>query len=263
MNQRVVQVDSFTAVPYAGNPAAVCVMAEPREDEWMQRVAMEMNLSETAFLVAEQDGYRLRWFTPAAEVDLCGHATLAAAHVLWEDAHLPEDRAAVFYTRSGRLGATHHDGWITLDFPAKAPAVVEPPRGLIESLGVKPVAVEKNAFDYIVEVANTRDVLGAAPDMKALRQVQCRGVILTSRSDTAEYDFISRFFAPAVGVDEDPVTGSAHCCLAPYWAERIGRTTMVGFQASARGGIVRVRVHGDRVFLSGQAVTVMRGELLS
>jgi len=262
VSQRIVQVDAFTAVPYAGNPAAVCVMNEPREDGWMQRIAMEMNLSETAFLTPEQDGYRLRWFTPKAEVDLCGHATLASAHVLWEDRHLPPERAAVFYTRSGRLGATRQGNWITLDFPAKNSAPAEPAAGLVDALGVKPVAIGRNAWDYIVEVANARDVLDATPDLRGLRQVACRGVILTSRSDSAEHDFISRFFAPAVGVDEDPVTGSAHCCLAPYWAERIGRTELVGFQASARGGVVRVRLHGDRVFLSGQAVTVMRGELL-
>lgn len=261
MSQRVVQVDAFTAVPFAGNPAAVCIMNEAREDEWMQRVAMEMNLSETAFLVPEQDGYRLRWFTPTAEVDLCGHATLASAHVLWEDGVLPANRAAVFYSRSGRLGATRHDGWITLDFPAQEAVEVDPPAGLIEALGVTPSFVGRNAFDYLVEVANARNVLEANPDLTRLRAVPCRGVILTSRSDEPEYDFVSRFFAPAVGVDEDPVTGSAHCCLAPYWAERIGRTELVGFQASARGGIVRVRVHGERVLLSGQAITVMHGEL--
>jgi len=263
MPTRIVQVDAFSARPFAGNPAAVCILAEPRADAWMRDVAREMNLSETAFLHPEDGGYRLRWFTPAAEVDLCGHATLASAHVLWEDGHLPADCQARFHTRSGLLLADRRGEWIELDFPATVAAAAEAPEGMLAALGVKAANVSRNKFDYLVEVESEEAVRAAAPDFSALKKVAARGIIVTARASTAGFDFVSRFFAPAVGVDEDPVTGSAHCALAPYWAARLGKTELTAYQASARGGVVRVKANGDRVILGGQAVTVMRAELLA
>jgi PhzF family phenazine biosynthesis protein len=262
MPLRIVQVDAFTDRPFAGNPAAVCVLGEAAPEAWMRNVAREMNLSETAFLVRRPDGFNLRWFTPAVEVDLCGHATVAAAHVLWEDGHLPSGTQARFHTRSGLLLADRRGEWIELDFPVKAPTPAPAPPGLLEALGVAAKNVTRNQFDYLVEVESEEAVRAAAPDFTALKKVEGRGIVVTARSSTAGFDFVSRFFAPAAGVDEDPVTGSAHCALAPYWGERLGKCEMTGYQASARGGVVRVRLSGDRVILGGQAVTVMTGELL-
>jgi len=262
MPTHIIQVDAFTTRPFAGNPAAVCILAAPRPDAWMRDVAREMNLSETAFLHPEDGGYRLRWFTPAVEVDLCGHATLASAHVLWEDGHLAAGEQARFHTRSGLLLADRRGDWIELDFPAKIAAVAEAPPGLLAALGVQAVSVSRNQFDYLVEVASEEEVRSAAPDFGALKRVEARGVIVTARAAGIDCDFVSRFFAPAVGVDEDPVTGSAHCALGPYWAARSGKTEFTAYQASARGGVVRVKVSGDRVMIGGQAVIVMRGELL-
>lgn len=262
MKQRIVQVDAFTDKPFAGNPAAVCVMDEARDAEWMQNVAREMNLSETAFLHPENDGYRLRWFTPTVEVDLCGHATLASAHVLYDTGVLARDAQARFYTKSGLLTADNDNGWIRLDFPAKVPAPADAPPLFDKALGgVQPGYVGRNVFDYIVEVESADVVRTMKPNMSLLELVEARGVIVTARSDDDRYDFVSRFFAPASGVAEDPVTGSAHCCLAPYWAAKLGKTEMVGYQASARGGVVKVAMRDDRVLLYGQAVTVLRGEL--
>jgi predicted PhzF superfamily epimerase YddE/YHI9 len=262
MSQRITQVDAFTAEPFRGNPAAVCILAEPREDAWLRAVAAEMNLSETAFLLREGDGFRLRWFTPIVEVDLCGHATLAAAHVLWEEDWLEAGEEARFHTRSGLLRAVRRGGEIELDFPAQRPVRAPPPPGLMEALGVGGRWVGRNAADYLVELESEEAVRSLRPDVPGLGRVAARGIIVTSRARGGDADFVSRFFAPAVGVDEDPVTGSAHCCLAPYWAERLGRNELVGYQASARGGTVRVRLDGDRVLLAGAAVTVLRGELL-
>ncbi|MGA2771920.1 MAG: PhzF family phenazine biosynthesis protein [Bryobacteraceae bacterium] len=262
---RIVQVDAFTARPFAGNPAAVCVLREAPPEQWMRDVAREMNLSETAFLTPRDGGFNLRWFTPAVEVDLCGHATLASAHVLWEDGHLPAGRQARFHTRSGLLLAGRRGDWIELDFPAKAGSPAEAPPDLLPALGVQARFVARNQFDYLVEVESEETLRAMTPDFTALRKVPVRGVIVTSRPGRppgpAEFDFVSRFFAPAAGVDEDPVTGSAHCALGPYWAERLGKSEFTAYQASARGGVVRVRLNGDRVILGGQAVTVMRGEL--
>lgn len=256
------QVDAFTDIPFHGNPAAVCVLDEAADPVWMQRVAFEMNLSETAFLHREEDGYRLRWFTPTVEVALCGHATLASAHVLWESGYLWTEEPARFHTQSGLLTARSSEGWIELDFPASPAESVEPPPGLAEALGATPVYVGRSKFDYILEVATADEVRRLAPDYVQLRTLPMRGVIVTARGDTPEHDFVSRFFAPGSGIDEDPVTGSAHCCLTPYWAAKLGKETMTAFQASARGGIVRVRLDGERVRLGGQAVTVLRGALL-
>jgi predicted PhzF superfamily epimerase YddE/YHI9/GNAT superfamily N-acetyltransferase len=257
---RITQADAFTHRPYHGNSAAVCVLAEPQTDEWKQDVAREINLSETAYLERVEDGFRLRWFTPAMEVDLCGHATLASAHVLWEEGHLGADRPARFYTRSGVLTASRINGWIAMDLPALAETPAEPPPGLVEAVGVKPAYVGRSRFDYLLEVQSETIVREAKPDFSRLAQVEARGVILTSRS-ADEYDFVSRFFAPRAGVQEDPVTGSAHCCLGPYWKKRLKKDDFKAYQASLRGGEVKIKVQGERVVLSGQAVTVLRGEL--
>ena len=259
---RIVQVDAFTARPFAGNPAAVCLLPTPAPADWMQSVAAEMNLAETAFLVRQGDAFDLRWFTPTAEVPLCGHATLASAHVLWQDGHLPPDAEARFDTRSGRLTARRAGDWIEMDFPAEPPSAEPAPPGLLDALGVAALwAGHRARLDYrIVEVADEASVRRAAPDFRALARA-ARGVIVTARASSGEADFVSRFFAPALGVDEDPVTGSAHCVLAPFWAGRLGKGQLTGYQASARGGVVRVRVAGERVILAGQAVTVMQGEL--
>jgi PhzF family phenazine biosynthesis protein len=262
MAQTVVQVDAFADRPFAGNPAAVCVLPAPADEQWMRDVAREMNLSETAFLHPVEDGFHLRWFTPAVEVDLCGHATLASAHVLWESGALAADAEARFHTRSGLLTARRADGWIEMDFPAKPEDPDDTPDGLEQALGAPVVYVGRSQFDVLVELESEEVVRSLAPDMTLLRSVEARGVIVTARSEMDDVDFVSRFFAPRVGVDEDPVTGSAHCVLAPYWAHELGRDALVGYQASARGGIVRVRARGDRVILAGQAVTVLRGELV-
>jgi PhzF family phenazine biosynthesis protein len=262
MGLSIVQVDAFTATPFAGNPAAVCLLPEPRDDRWMQDVAREMNLAETAFLFRQVDGFNLRWFTPLVEVDLCGHATLASAHALWEMDQLQVGEQARFYTRSGLLLAEREGEWIEMDFPATGAEAVSAPPALLQALGVTAVSVGKNQFDYLVEVESEEIVRGMQPDFSRLVTLEARGVIVTSRARTQGYDFVSRFFAPRVGINEDPVTGSAHCCLAPYWSSKLGRDRMVGYQASPRGGVVRVRMGGDRVFLGGQAVTVLRGELV-
>jgi predicted PhzF superfamily epimerase YddE/YHI9 len=261
MSLTIVQVDAFTGVPFGGNPAAVCVLPEPREATWMQRVAMEMNLSETAFLVKQADGYDLRWFTPAVEVDLCGHATLASAHALWEGGHLPLEHQARFHTKSGLLTADRRGDWIELDFPVKLETEAVPPAGMLEALGASAIYVGINKFDYLVEVEESA-LLQMSPDHGQLKKFPVRGVIVTSRSSDPAYDFLSRFFAPGSGIDEDPVTGSAHTALTPYWAAKLGKTEMMARQASARGGVLRVTLKGDRVLMAGQAVTTLRGELL-
>jgi PhzF family phenazine biosynthesis protein len=260
---RIVQVDAFTNRPFSGNPAAVCVLTEPKSDQWLRDVAREMNLSETAFLWRRDDEFDLRWLTPAVEVDLCGHATVASAHVLWQDGHLPEGRQARFHTRSGLLTADRKGDWIQLNFPAKVAREVPIPSDLLRALGVEQARfVGQNAFDYLVEIESEDAVRALSPDHSALRKFEVRGAIVTARSSSREFDFVSRFFAPGAGVDEDPVTGSAHTALGPYWAERLGKQEMTAYQASARGGVVRVTMAGDRVLLGGQAVTVMTGEML-
>jgi PhzF family phenazine biosynthesis protein len=263
MTQSVVVVDAFTDAPFSGNPAAVCVMTGPRDDAWMQHVAREMNLSETAFLYPEDGGYRLRWFTPSVEVDLCGHATLASAHVLWESGAVHPAETVSFMSRSGRLTAQRDREWIQLDFPAMAAEPAAPPANLMEALGVKVKMVARNKFDYVAEVASEKIVRTLQPDLALLATLPVRGVVVTAVATTPGFDFVSRFFAPASGVPEDPVTGSAHACLGPYWEARLGKSDMLAYQASARGGMLRVGVRGDRVLLGGKAVTVMRGELVA
>lgn len=261
MSLTIWHVDAFTTVPFAGNPAAVCFLPAPGDDHWMQNVAQEMNLSETAFLVRQPDGFSLRWFTPAVEVDLCGHATLASAHVLWQEGFLLPDEPARFHTRSGLLTANRQGPWIEMDFPAEPAPPAEPPIAMLRALDVRPRFVGRSRFDYLIEVDSEDTVRSLRPDMGLLTASTDRGVIVTSRAASPNYDFVSRFFAPAVGVPEDPVTGSAHCTLAPFWRERLSKDEMLGFQASARGGVVRVRPAGSRVILAGQAVTVIRGTL--
>lgn len=262
MPLQLFHIDAFTDRPFRGNPAAVCLLEREMDAEWMQAVAREMNLSETAFLLRGDDGFDLRWFTPEVEVELCGHATLASAHFLWSEHHLKPRATARFHTRSGLLTARQRDGWIELDFPATPASAVTPPAGLAAALGGSPVAVASSRFDHLVELATEEEVRALEPDFRALRVVNTRGVIVTAACANGGYDFVSRFFGPAVGIDEDPVTGSAHCVLGPYWAAKTGKTAFHAFQASARGGEVRVEVKGDRVVLGGKAVTVARGELL-
>lgn len=262
MGQTIYQVDAFTNRPFAGNPAGVCVLSEPHEDRWMQDVAREMNLSETAFLLEQSDGYNLRWFTPAVEVDLCGHATLASAHILWETGLLQPREQARFHTHSGPLTADRRGEWIEMDFPSKPEAPTNAPAGLVEALGVQVKYVGKSHFDYLVEVESEDVVRSMQPDFTLLGKIPVRGIIVTSLASSREYDFVSRFFAPTVGILEDSVTGSAHCCLSPFWSKRFNRSELVGYQASARGGVVQVRLDGDRVHLGGQAITMLRGELL-
>lgn len=262
MGQGIFQVDAFTDKPFAGNPAAVCVLKEAADDTWMQHLANEMNLSETAFLFKQADGYKLRWFTPAVEVELCGHATLASAHILWEQGFLPLDEQARFYTKSGLLSAVRKDSWIELDFPAEPEEQTDIPETLFRALRADAQYVGKNRFDFLLEFESAEAIRKMSPDFTLLSTISGRGFIVTSRSDSSEYDFISRFFAPAFGINEDPVTGSAHCCLGPYWAKKLGKQELTAYQASDRGGVVQVRVGDDRVYLGGQAVTVMRGTLL-
>ena len=258
------QIDSFTSTPYAGNPAAVCILEKEMSDKWMQAVAADMNLSETAFLMSGKNGYSLRWFTPAVEVDLCGHATLAAAHVLWEENLLDKKEKARFFTRSGPLFAKFSPPWIELDFPALSVTQTSDPGGLCGALGInKPVFLGKGPEDYLIELDMESEVRQLKPNFRRLKEIDSRGVIVTAKSSTKGYDFVSRFFAPAYGIDEDPVTGSAHCALGPYWQKKLGKQRMFARQISPRGGELYVVPTEERVFLSGQAVTIFRGELLA
>ncbi|MCO6456955.1 MAG: PhzF family phenazine biosynthesis isomerase [Pirellulaceae bacterium] len=267
------QVDAFTSRPFSGNPAAVCLLDHPADDAWMQAVAAEMNLSETAFVLRSASGssgepHGLRWFTPRVEVDLCGHATLAAAHVLWQQGWAGREDTLRFHSRSGELRAERRGEWIELDFPALSVREAPAPPGLLAALGVDPLFVgrcglspDQDRGDYLVHVQSPAEVARLAPDFTALARIAMRGAIVTSQSDSDGCDFVSRFFAPACGVNEDPVTGSAHCGLGPYWRQRLGRDELTGRQLSERGGEVRVRVAGERVLLGGQAVTVFSGRL--
>lgn len=253
-------VDAFTDRAFAGNPAGVVLLTEARDAEWMQAVAAELGYSETAFVelsAADEDGVLpLRWFTPAAEVDLCGHATLAAAHVLGGDRR--------FRTRSGELVCrADADGWVELDFPADPPRPAEAEPELLAGLpDVTVRAVARGRFDVLVELADAQQVRELRPVLAELARVPARGVIVTAAEGRDGVDFVSRCFYPAIAVPEDPVTGSAHCTLAGWWSARLGRDELVGEQASPRGGLVRVRCRGDRVGLLGRAVTVLRGELV-
>ncbi len=263
MSVPIYQVDAFASGPFTGNPAAVCFLETEADAGWMQSVAMEMNLSETAFLVPREDGYELRWFTPATEVDLCGHATMASAHALWDSGRLPATDTARFHTRSGWLTAKRTRDGIELDFPATPAEPMDLPEGLADLLGSVPKFAGRTPFDLLLELTDAEELRDLNPDFAGLSRVPVRGYIVTAPSDVPEYDFLSRFFAPAENINEDPVTGSAHCALAPFWADRLGKTEMTAYQASPRGGVVNVCLAGDRVLLRGQAVTMLRGDLLA
>ncbi|HEY8500945.1 MAG TPA: PhzF family phenazine biosynthesis protein [Clostridia bacterium] len=258
---KIYQVDAFTDKPFKGNPAAVCILDSEPQVKWMLDVANEMNLAETAFLVPKNNGYSLRWFTPESEIDLCGHATLASAHILWEKGYLEKEEEAVFSTKSGLLTAKYNYGWIELNFPATPEEKADVPPELTEALAVNLVYTGKNIFDYIIEVESEDEVKNIKPDFTKLMKVQMRGVIVTAQS--SEYDFVSRFFAPEIGIFEDPVTGSSHCCLGPYWKKKLGKDRFIAYQASKRGGVLKVQVSRERVLISGKAVTVMEGVLLN
>ncbi len=264
----IYQVDAFTDRPFAGNPAGVCPLPSFPDASWMQAVAREMSVAETSFVVRREGGsasgaeFDLRWFTPTVEVALCGHATLAAAHLLWEIGAVPAAEPIRFHTLSGALGAARAGEWIELDFPAEPPTpLAAPPANLAEILGAAPVWVGANRFDLVAELADEAAVRALSPDLRGIKTLPYRGVQVTAPATTPGFDFVSRFFAPAAGVDEDPVTGSAHCCLGPYWSARLGKNPLLAYQASARGGVVRVETAGERVKLGGQAVTVIQGEL--
>lgn len=256
------QVDAFTDRPFRGNPAAVCLLDRPGEESWMQAVAQEMNVSETAFLVPSEGDYHLRWFTPRVEVELCGHATLASAHILWETGALAPGQQARFHTKSGLLTVRKLGDWLELDFPIERESeVIYIPPALLEGLGVQPCYVGAVRHRYLVELASEAEVRGLHPHFALLAQLPKRAVCVTSRAESDAFDFVSRNFAPSAGIPEDPVTGSAHCTLTPYWSTRLGKTAMIAYQASARGGVLKVRCAGDRVLIAGQAVTIFLGEL--
>ena len=259
----IIQVDAFTDTPFKGNPAAVCILDEPVDETWMQLVAREMNLSETAFVIPKEEGFKLRWFTPTTEVPLCGHATLATAHVLWTEGYLAKDKAARFATLSGTLTAKLKTDWIELNFPVNISETTTAPELLSKALGVSCKTVVKNSLAYLVEVDSAATVSNLQPLFSLLKTLDTPDVIVTSIGDAdSEYDFVSRFFAPGLGIDEDPVTGAAHCCLAPFWRNKLNKNEFLAYQSSARGGVVRVNYDGgERVFLQGQAVTIMRGEI--
>ena len=258
----LLHVDAFADGPFRGNPAAGCLLDTAPSAEWMQSVAAELNLPATVFVESGREPFGLRWFSPIAELALCGHGTLAAAHVLWETGRLSRASPARFATRGGELAAVARDGWIALAMPAEIATAAAPPVGLLEAVGVKARWVGRNRLDYVIEVEDEATVRALAPDLVALAAIETRGVSVTARASTAGVDFVSRFFAPRAGIPEDAVTGSAHCCLAPLWAARLGTSRLTARQLSPRGGVVRAEVEADRVVLAGQAVTISTGVLL-
>jgi PhzF family phenazine biosynthesis protein len=259
--QQITFVDAFTDQAFGGNPAAVCLLEGTREDHWLQALAREMNKPATAYLWQRAVGWELRWFSPTTELALCGHGTLSAAHALWDEGLLAPDEAACFHSPAGPLTASRREGWIELDFAAEPEAAAEPPAALLRALGATPSYTGRNRLDYLVELESEQAVRTLRPDLALLGTVETRGVIVTARAAMPDFDFVSRFFAPRAGAVEDFVTGSAHLCLGPFWAERLGKTSLTGFQASSRGGEVRVRAQGERVCIAGQAVTVGRAQI--
>jgi PhzF family phenazine biosynthesis protein len=262
MTLNLFQVDAFTQEPFRGNPAAVCFLTESRPDDWMLALAAEMNLSETAFLRQEGEGWRLRWFTPKTEVSLCGHATLASAKVLFGTGLAAKDQPIQFETQSGLLTARWEDGMIELDFPVMLPEPVEISPEVKAALGINFVTCVRSGNFFLYETEDTDAVRQAKPDFKALAALPTPEVIITARSDDPQFDFISRFFAPQLGIDEDPVTGSAHCLLTPFWAGKLEKTELTAYQASARGGVLQVKLAGDRVRIAGNARIVFEAKLL-
>lgn len=261
MVTRIFQVNAFTDKLFSGNPAGVCILSEPKSGEWLQSVAKELNFAETAFLLGEGDGFRLRWFSPATEIDLCGHATLASAHILWELGHLKPEHAARFATRSGLITATKKNDWIEIDLPADPAREVKKTDLIANALGRVPLYVGKNRFDYLAEVETEKTLRELKPDLSLIKKIAPRGLIVTSLAESGEYDFALRFFAPAAGIDEDHVTGSAQCCLAVFWKERLNKNEFSAYQASPRGGFMRVSVAGERVAVRGRAVTFLSGDI--
>lgn len=261
MSIKLFQVDAFTDEPFAGNPAAICILPSPKDASWMQQVAQEMNLSETAFVCKQDDSFSLRWFTPTTEVDLCGHATLACAHILWKTGLLKANEPAQFHTLCGTLMAEQRGGLIELSFPLLSEEPASAPPELITILGVTPKYVGKFGAKYLVEVDTEEAVRKLNPNFHLLRQLSERGVVVTSAASSPKYDFVSRYFAPWIGIDEDSVTGSVHFCLGPFWGKRFGKDRLRAFQASARGGVIHIRLEGGQVYLGGRAITVFEGEL--
>ncbi len=254
-------VDAFTKQPFKGNPAAVCIMPSVLPDDRMQAIAYEMNCPETAFVVKQNDGFLLRWFAPLQEVDLCGHATLATAHILYEHQNISKHEKIKFYTKSGLLTIIYRDDTIIMDFPKEEAYGCTIQQWIIDALGARPVYTGKNRMDYLVEVASEREVIEMNPDFITLKKMDSRGVIVTAKSSSKDFDFVSRFFAPGLGVNEDPVTGSAHCCLGPYWQKKLQKNVFTAYQASHRSGIVNVEVDESRVYIGGKAVTILSGQI--
>lgn len=260
-NIKLFQVDAFTHDIFKGNPAGVCLTNEPLEESFMQKLANEMNLSETAFLWSENDGFRLRWFTPETEVSLCGHATLSSAHILYQTERLKKNQIAKFYTMSGVLTACYVDGKIELDFPTLPEKEVSDWKEIQTIISEKIMYIGKNDLDYLVELSTVDEVKNLTIDFEKLKNIKTRGLMVTAKSHEKNIDFVSRFFAPAIGVNEDPVTGSAHTCLAPYWSKKLGKTKLSAKQISKRGGELSLKVEGDRIKIAGNAVTVFEIEL--
>ena len=259
-----VWVDAFTDRPFAGNPAAVCILQEELDEQMMQKLAFEFGLSETAYVWPEGEEFRLRWFTPRAEVRLCGHATVAAATALWQVASFTSLEELTFRTLSGQLTARRKEGLVELIFPARPAEQCPLPHGLIKAVGLSEDDVEwcgRDADDFLIQLRNRALLESLSPDMKELARLETRGLIVTAKNPGPEADFVSRFFAPRVGVDEDPVTGSAHCCLCPYWSEKLGLRVMTAKQLSERGGTLEVELLGERVALRGSSYLLVRGEV--
>lgn len=254
-------INTFTEQAFKGNPAAVCFLSDEKESSWMQTVAKELNLPTTAFIWFINDEYHLRWFTPSVEIPICGHGTLASAYFLWEKRYVDKARSIPFHTKSGVIKAQLIDGWIQLQFPAIIEQNVVAPELLIKALGVEPVYVGKSRLDYLVEVESEEIVRNLKPNIDLIAQLPVRGVIVTSHSNANEFDFVSRFFSPAQGIIEDYVNGSSHCCLGPYWKNKLHKTDFTAYQASERGGIIKIKVLGDEIFLSGKSITIFEGKL--
>jgi PhzF family phenazine biosynthesis protein len=257
MQLTLFQADAFTDHVFGGNPAAVCPLDTWLPDALMQAIAAENNLAETAFFVPEGDGYRLRWFTPTLEIDLCGHATLATAHIIWQHLGYVGDEIR-FYTRSGCLPVTRRAAGYTLDFPSRPPVAVVPSDDLLQAIGQQPVWAGRSR-DYLVLLDSEAAVRALRPDLVAVARLDAIGLIVTAPGE--QVDFVSRFFGPQAGVPEDPVTGSAHSTLIPFWAERLGKTQLEAWQVSQRGGVLHCELIGDRVRMTGQAVTYMKADI--